>query len=516
MQLIISHNILKGFGHSFIQASPIDISQIRVVSFNIWPPGYCLLLIPFILTGLKNIWVIAFSDALAIVIFYYCWYKILKICFKNFYREMIVFVFLFFTFGFTPLGMYYAYGSNIWSLVWFSLALQQLIIICQSINNPQWKSILLFYILSFLCCFFRFSYYPLSLLLSVAFLYFFYKKPAFNLIKKSFIIPILLFGLFFLFQYLQVGSLNYLGTLHPNNGINLHWSHLTKTTPFIANSFLFPIQYHGANWFLSVYDFIHDFSVLKNGQIINTIIKLSFTLVLFILLVVSMCRKIGEAERKYKQFFLFTILLILGQLFFLVFLSLLYPYEIFKGINSISKWTYVEEVRYYNAINLMILVSGIWALLSYNRKLSYLIFLFIFSYNIWTYYQIKSDLSPDPIENITQKNFWVVTETTDSMLAENAVFYEKELKERKYNYHFISYMYAEKGIPILKYISPSHLKTSKPVTLIIAIDNIENEIGDSIFKQLITKNKSIKLGNMFDSKIEIWAIKFKPHQTLNL
>jgi hypothetical protein len=54
------------------------------------------------------------------------------------------------------------------------------------------------------------------------------------------------------------------------------------------------------------------------------------------------------------------------------------------------------------------------------------------------------------------------------------------------------------------------------MNLIFAIDQIEEDGGDAVFKQLILKNQSKKLGTMFNRKVEIWSIKLNPGQPLNL
>lgn len=516
MHLLIARNIINGYGHSYLEANPLDISKIISIPINFWPPGYSLLLVPFVLSGIKSVWIITLSDTLAILMFYFCWYKILKVVFPLEYRLLVLLVFTFFTFGFTPLGMPYAYGSNIWSLLWFSFALLQLALVLKYEKVPSWTQLILFYLFVFLCSLFRYAYYPISLVMIIGIVFLHYKKIGFYRVVRSLAIPIFLFGAFFMFQYFNSNSLNYINSYHPSNHESWHLDNLEKTTSFVANSFLFPINYNAVIWPLSAFSFFSNLQKLSISQIFNTLLKLGFTLGVIIFLGMSLRKKAIELMATPKRVFILLAFLIISQFSFLCYLSLKYPPEIFRGVNYFSIWTYVQEVRYYNAINLVLLVSGIWVMLSFKKKYSIILFALIFSYNGWVYFKIKSTLFMNQSQNIVKNNFWILNNIPQEMIPKDAVFYEKQLTQRKSNYHFLAAMYAEKGIPTLKFMNPQKLTASKPVTLVFAIDRIEDDGGDAIFKKMIKSNKANKIGILFNSKIEIWSLKFIPGQTINL
>jgi hypothetical protein len=516
MHLLIARNLLNGLGHSYLEASPQDISQIKAVSINFWPPGYSLLLIPFLAIGLNGLLTITLSDIIAVLIVYFVWYRILKIVCETNFKTIVLSVFAFFTFGYTPLGMYYSLGTNVWALVWFSLAIYQMLAIYQNRNIFNWKSIAWFYLFAFLCSLFRYSYYPISFVLSFSVLVIFYKTFNFRKAMTSLLVPFLLFASFFLYQTYHSQSLNYVNAFHENAEPIVHYSNLEKTTAIISNSFLFPINYKSSNWIWSAKLFLTDLHTLNKTQILNTSIKLIFTLSLSVLLVLSLLKFYRSLTSVPKRLFVLFLSLIIGQILFLVILSLKYPPEIFRGVNVITTWTYVEEVRYYNAVNLIIMVAGLWAFLQFRRFLAFGLLSLLFLFNLSIFVKQKQDLSLKPESNIEKKNFWILTSIPETMLLPNAVFYEKELVQRKSNYHFVSVMFAERNIPTLKFIPPQNLKTSKPMNLIFAIDQIEEDGGDAVFKQLILKNQSKKLGTMFNRKVEIWSIKLNPGQPLNL
>lgn len=516
MHLLIARNLLNGLGHSYLEASPQDISQIKAVSINFWPPGYSLLLIPFLAIGLNGLLTITLSDIIAVLIVYFVWYRILKIVCETNFKTIVLSVFAFFTFGYTPLGMYYSLGTNVWALVWFSLAIYQMLAIYQNRNIFNWKSIAWFYLFAFLCSFFRYSYYPISFVLSLSVLVIFYKTFNFRKAMTSLLVPFLLFASFFLYQTYHSQSLNYVNTFHEKAESITHFDNLEKTTAIISNSFLFPINYKSSNWIWSAKLFLTDLHTLNKTQILNTSLKLIFTLGLSVLLVLSLLKLYKSLNSAPKRLFVLFLSLIIGQILFLVILSLKYPPEIFRGVNVITTWTYVEEVRYYNAVNLIVMVAGFCAFLQYRRFLANVILSLLFVFNLNTFTKQKQELSLNQKSNIEKKNFWILTSVPKAMALPNAVFYEKELVQRKSNYHFVSVMFAEKGIPTLKFLPPNDLKTTKPINLIFAIDQIEEDGGDAIFKQLILKNQSKKLGTLFNRKVEIWSIEFKPGQSLNL
>ena len=516
MHLLIAQNILQGYGHSFIEASPDDLSKIREMAINFWPPGYCLLLIPFLLAGLKGWQAIAVSDAMAIVIFYWCWFKLIKLIYPSKHKVFTLLVFSFFTFAYTPLGMHYALGTNIWSLLCFSLALLPLSKLIGTKTTVSYGLLITYYLLLFLAVFFRYSYYPIGVVMSVSTLFLFYRTNNFKRVAISMIFPIVVYLSFVIYQSNQFGNLNYINTFHEQENEILHVENLKKTSAFVSNSFLHPIMYRSTNWFGSVNIFLINSNNFSLKQWISGVFKYAFVLSLTIFLVLSIRHAYRKFSKNHANLILFGLAVLLAQGLFLALLSLKYPAEIFRGIDSIVTWTYVEEVRYFNAINLSILVFGFYFMHQYKPKWFIVLLVFMAVFNFWSFIKTKTALSLNPEENIKKRNFWVLQTIPDSMVPPNAVVYEKELKQRKSNYHFVSVMYAEKGVPILKYRSPEQIKTSKPVTLILILDNIEKDGGDAVFKSILQKNNAFKLGHLFESNISVWGVKINPGQKLLL
>jgi len=516
MHLLIAQNILQGFGHSFIEANPEDISKVREVAINFWPPGYSLMLIPFLLIGLKGWHAIAVSDAVAIIIFYWCWYKIIKVNFPTKYKVFTATLFFFFTFAYTPLGMHYAFGTNIWALLWFSLAVLQFSKMVKGKQFLSYTTLFSYYLFLFLAVFFRYSYYPVGIVMSFGLLFLFYKTENFKRVGLSLIVPFFLFLTFLLFQNSQFGNLNYIETFHEQQKETFHFENLKKTSAIVSNSFLHPMLYKSTNWFSSLDIFLKNSGDFNIKQWINGIFKYSFTLFLAFFILISCIQFYLKQDKRIRYRVLFGASVLIGQFLFFVFLSLKYPAEIFRGIYTISTWTYVEEVRYFNAINLMILVFGLYFMFQFKANWLKAIMVFIVIFNFWSFFKAKAYLSNNPEENIKKRNFWVLQTLPDSLVPADAVVYEKELKQRKSNYHFVSVIYAEKKIPILKFRSPDKIKTSKPVTLIMIIDKIENDGGDAVFKNIIQKNDAYKLGYLFDTNITVWGVKIKPGQRLLL
>ncbi len=337
MHLLIANNILKGYGHSFLEANSSDISKTLSVPINFWPPGYSLLLIPFVLFGLKSWLTIALCDALAILLFYWIWYKILKTCLPNSFVLITCLAFAFFTFGYTPLGTYYAFGTNIWALVWFSLSLYYLLKVFQQEDKLSKADVALFFLFAFLCSFFRYSYYPVSFILIIGFLFFTYKKFGLKTATITAILPTVLFGLFFLYQFNYQPNVNYINSFHSGGSQGIYWSNLEHTAAIMSNSFTQPILYKSTNWFGSLSLFLSETGNFKWSQLLNGFIKYSFTLLFCIFFLPSSYHFYKKSNEQNKLYFKLGISLVILQVLFFVFLSLKYPPEIFKGIDIKQK-----------------------------------------------------------------------------------------------------------------------------------------------------------------------------------
>ncbi|MCB9251782.1 MAG: hypothetical protein H6605_04905 [Flavobacteriales bacterium] len=516
MHLRISQNILDGHGHAFLESNPNDLSLTNAKEINFWPPGYSLLLCVFLALGLKGVSAIIFSDALAILLLYLCWYKIIVSLKIENKIPIVVFLFAFFTLGYTPIGTFYSYGTNIWSLLCFSVGILCLVSGYHSNNFSRFRRAFVFFLSCFLCVFFRYAYLPVGLLMCLGYLWMLYKNERLATALKFALIPAILFGGFYLYQSYRQENLNYINSFHPDSEQTIYADNLVKTSAIVSNTFLQPLIYKSTNLFHSLSLFIRDKDKLSAEQVRNGMIKYVFTLLLCFFLFAALFAFYRRGTEILKKTLLFMLILAVLQILFFMGLSLRYPPEIFKGMDGIQTWTYVEEVRYFNAIHLLILITGLFAMYTYKIMFARTILFFCVLFNLSVFSKNLAGKSIHKLDNIRSKNFWILESLPDSLNYKKAVFLEKELTVRPSNYHYVSILFADKGVPTLKNRSGSLIKTSKPITLYMAIDHVEYDEGDAKLKEFIFRNKAAFIGTILHNKVEIYSMKIYPGQKLIL
>lgn len=515
MHLQLAQNILHGFGHNFLQANPTDVSKTMLVPISFWPPGYSLMLLPFLSLHLPWWLIIAITDALAIVLFYWLLYKICRRVFQHANQLFILLLFAFVTFGLSPLGTFFALGTNIWALDFTIAGIFFLIKIYQNPEPPKWFSLLCFHGLVFLSVFFRYAYLPSAIILSFG-SFFLFNSERKKVLGKSLLVPLVLYGGFFAYLKLLPDGGNYISTYHNSNQNLWHFENLLSFNAVITNSFLQPVLYHSTNFFVSLKQFTDDLHQLNARQLIFGILKFLFVALLCVSLIKLIVKLYKNAEPVQRKWYLLFIFLIAAQTAFIAILSMRYPPEVFKGLDGITQWTYVKEVRYFNFINLVLLFAGLAVFLASGKRRFRILLGIMLIYNIWVFGKKQAVLSSNPKHNISQHNFWVLWELPQNLIPPNAVFYEKPLQQRPSNYHYVATMYANKGVPVLKYVPPSQIKTSATINLVFAMDNVEDDAGEKVLWDIITHNNAYKLGTLPNNTVTLWCIPLKPGQTLTL
>lgn len=516
MHVLIAKQILCGYGHVFPEADPGDLSRVLYKPINFWPPGYSLLLVPFMWIGLKGWWVIAVSDALGIIILYGIWFRLIRKAFPAKQMLYTLLLFSFFTFGFTPLGMPYSLGTNLWALNCFSLAILQLVDMVQTHKEPTGYALGWYHFFAFLGSFFRYAFYPVSLILSVGLLLFYGRQPVIKKVWVSWLVPVLLFGFFFAYQAISFQQFNYIDSYHNHSGNRLYPENLAYTAAWITQSFVHPVLYGSVNWFYSLSLYLGKINTGDLIQVLKGLVRYGWVFLLNLGLVLGLKRLWQKGNPSEKKWLKLSLFISISQSLLLVILSLYYPAETFIGPNINISWTYVQEPRYYNVASLCILLIGLYAAIFIYRKKSIGIFLILIIINIGVFVSNKEKLHFNPERNMKDRNFWILEQIPADLIPANAVLYEKKLVQRRSFYHFVSTMFAEQGVPTLKYIPPARLKTGKPISLIIVVDKIEDEPGDAAQKQLAQKNGARKLTTLFSGNIELYTLELLPGQKLTL
>lgn len=357
LQIAESYSIAKGGGINYPIAKPEDLSKHTLRYFDA-PPGYPLILVPF-LSVIKDFVLAEFLlGAIAIVLLFYAWLSILNL-FKHYFNDgFIASLFIFWTFAYSPFR--YLTTVDIIALTFFSWSIYCLLKILQ--NGPQKKQLTLLVLLSivaYLGSFFRFAYYPLSFIPSIVFLIYTIFKGKKYLIY-FFISAILVGGgLYVQSSWINetMGAHNYLEDEYMDD-FTIHWNHLLYHDAIFVNSFF------------SDYILMKALGLSGYGYDVTKEVFLGIfciSLSIFLLMIkglVGVIKNIGwlNFQNHLLNFIVVLIVSVGVNTLFLNGLSLRYD-----NLSEDYTWTWIMLPRYFASTLLILQVIG-FVLLFYNKK----------------------------------------------------------------------------------------------------------------------------------------------------
>lgn len=339
LQTATALNFSNGKGISVAYASGEDLTKVKYEQVGLWPPGFPVTLSAIMGLGL-SFWQASFIlEVIAIVVLFFSLYGIFRLMEKEVLSWIPICFILYQAF---TIGMYkVSFTNDLVSLSFSVCALYLLLKISQG-DRRHWL-FFLFGIISFMPSFYRFSFYPVSLLfpfLLVLYAVFIDKK---HLIAGllAFSITASLVGLQLFYQSTLPTGLSYLDEYHPEAFSRPYWDNLGMfvdlPVEMLTNKYLFKRSL----------DQIHPALYLLVS---------SFARVVFVLAVLGLCIKLmRDVKQCGKSFFLLPknqflisgLLVCFVVICFLSLLSLRYPHESAHWMPA-NKWTYVAEARYFN------------------------------------------------------------------------------------------------------------------------------------------------------------------------
>ncbi|OPZ18528.1 MAG: hypothetical protein BWZ05_00707 [Bacteroidetes bacterium ADurb.BinA245] len=364
-QILGVQHLLNGEGLSFAHISADNLSAFQYRPITKWPPVFSLLYIPFYILFGKNY--IAAAIAMGIVAaigLIFVTRAILKtldlpIVYINLFTLLTGF------FG------YYFYTIPNTDPVGITIFLFACYLCLKMIKKGKTSNTSLFIFMLALLASGLFKY--LFILPTMVIPFFLILKGHYtqnkNLLKGgiiSFMVLLFVFGGFLLFQKINTGDAAYIQStargFFPEN--------LNSFFPFLSGSFLRPDT---VDYFLSSHS---NFStqVFKGFQIISLI---GFILIIVLLLRSRPIKTIKKTNIS-SDFFLLSFLISISLISILIYLSV----TVGKENYDFSKWTYVQEARYYGIIIIMAQIAAFIALFQFQiHKLklqTFLISLLIF------------------------------------------------------------------------------------------------------------------------------------------
>lgn len=349
-QILGVEHFFHGNGLSFAQINEGNLSTIQYLPISKWPPVFSLLYIPFYILLGKNY--IAAAIALGIVAaigFIFVTRAILKILdIPIAYINLFTLLTGFFGYYFYTIPNTDPVGITIFLFAFY---------LCLKIikNGKAITASLFFFILVLLACG-LFKY--LFLLPAMAIPFFLILKGHFlknkNLLKGgiiSFTVLLFVFGSFLLFQKLNTGDAAYIQStargFFPEN--------LNAFFPFLSGSFIRPDT---VDYFISSHSNISN-QIFKGFQIISLI---GFIIIIVLLLRSRPLKTIKKTNIP-SDYFLLSFLISISLIAILIYLSL----TVGKENYDFSKWTYVQEARYYGIIIVLAQIAGFVALYHFQK-----------------------------------------------------------------------------------------------------------------------------------------------------
>ncbi|HLF46748.1 MAG TPA: hypothetical protein VI548_10000 [Chitinophagaceae bacterium] len=350
-----SKNFLEGKGLS-VQKYFTDQPDIPLFDFTqLWPPGYSLLLAPFLKLFNYNIyWATTAFDILASLAFIFIVRKIcLQIKFPAAATNLMTLVAGCFEYPFTGSSL----PTDTISL-FFILAGISLMLKVAANDNPSFRQLFFTSILLFLPCFFRYAYPPVSLSLPAVFILYGWMTKNKMLIRKGIRITgmtTILIAALFIFLKIYSGQAGYI--LQTEKGFfpgNLvHWYQLIPAIfidfPFLTSQ---AIRITGLSFE----------TIMKTLEVIN----ISSIIVLLILFVRWIFKKNIFTEITLAKWLLFFGLAASAATFLsLGWLSFTYQ----KQQGYFYDWNYISEGRYYSLIIVLLQIGFFsWIFLSDDWK----------------------------------------------------------------------------------------------------------------------------------------------------
>lgn len=482
-QVASAYQLLEGRGISLPFTNLEDLSALKSEPLGLWPPGYAVFygavhkLFPnFILADL-------FLNILAIGIFLLAWLLILFKLEKEYHLRIIPFLFIFWAFSSVPFRAIDT--TDMFSLAFFSMAIYFAI---QTIfSEKKYTNIILATLFAFLCSFFRYAYYPITM--AIPLFYLIYAILSAKVTKFQAILSILITAILFTiqisYQVQQSGYVNHVEKRTEEVEKRIHWEHLIHYDAVPFNSFFFDY---------TIYRFLKIDDRAPNPSRLLYAIFFFVSLIILTLLAYGMYRVIQLLHKKTHHFksllleplsvfWVLAFLAVGANLGLLTLLSLRYP----SG-HPDHVWTFIMLPRYFALAYVLIQVSFfivvfykiIYPKLYYLGVYGLLLASFLFYSAHWLYIKSKFSLL-DPIANLDKSTMEGISETLEYQKwvakQEDPVVILIRVDKNRYQNDFVQYgkhnsVATLVGARLLDFndIKERDLKTTRPIKFIVPVN----------------------------------------------
>lgn len=516
VQLASARHLAEGHGVSLVRVNPSDLASPVFVPLNLWPPGLAVVAAPLLQAGLPPFTVSRVLDIIGLGVFFMAWLLLFRQI-KGLSKWVPVLFFLLAGISYSPCRLLGT--TDIFSLAFSCLALSLLLWLFgrereNRVRRFAWAMAFFFGVSSFLPSFFRFAYYPVSILLPLMLvgLVWRFRRPLLPMALLSLIITLALLVGQQLYQY-QIGqSLTYLSSHHSVSDRWLFPENLLEFDPVLVNS-LFPeflirnkIGAGAAGIFnLSVSIVVGIVLALAFRQLIRRV-KLAFTL---------------QKPPPIREVFFLVLTCIGGAvLFFLVLMSLLFSPLPADWVPS-GYWTYVQETRYFAPVlvflSLLLLLVAlkqyfrlgkVWVLTARMLLLASVgVSLSLLGYHL-NRYSLR-----DGMANMRQyygKSQDLAVFLQQQQLQQSALPVVYLFSQESVSYEPL--LFTLEGAPALpvKELEGQQLQTTAPVRVFFSVYPELTDPDNLRVKAVAAKYNATRIATIPDLEMEIWEAFIKP------
>lgn len=333
-QLLGAKNLIAGNGLSINQVLIENTALVKHIPLVGWPPGYSLVIAPFLLLFGSNFFYAALAfDVFCVFPFFYYLYKLISLLalsgrLKNLFILSIGF-------------FIYPFGSN--NCTDFAALICMLAAVYYSIcftrNSKKNINFILIIVSLLLAVLFRYLYLPVIFSLPAALLIAGSIQKKKEWAKGAYRITgtlLLAIAAILLFQKQQTGEAIYIVPVQKG----LYFEHLLKTSPFIPGSF-FDVQI--ATTLL----------VTITGKSYQVLFQLAtyLNLILLLFLFVYSAKWLSQLKLHFKKNDQSSVFILLGMSISTVIVLMLFYLSVTNGMHKAAYsnrlWTFVQESRYY-------------------------------------------------------------------------------------------------------------------------------------------------------------------------
>jgi hypothetical protein len=504
-QLLSARQLSLGHGISHVFSHPDNLSQFNYQLISLWAPGYAVILAPLLWVGFDYFQAAFLVDTFGILIFFLSWLWTLQIL-RPFLRPwLLVFIPLYWAVAYSPFRL--IHSTDLLSLAFFSLSWALLLRIAfQGLlaKGTGWGLIVWFALSSYMCCFFRFAYYPIAILMPVLLILYAFIQDRTKLWQSiiAFLLTGGLIGGQLLYQDLYANNVIYMNQYYPETQPRLYLEHLLKFDPIALNSFL------------------HDFILKKAFGRIFIWFCYAFSLIVFLILGIGLRNffflSVGKGKKgKFSLigwFLIFGLTVSLTLILFLSYLSIRYPIPID------GNWTFVQEPRYFSPVYLIIFLFI--CLLLFHKKhflpkaikvmglgvimIGFAFSLIFYVYSLTRYSLLDGKANMRAYYHFSQEqqsfldNFQILHSSVPVVFTANKL------------YSPVSMFLAVEGaamIPAETLLEKGSLQSEKPVILLIVVDHRNSEPVNQALEDFAKLQNGRKAAELRDANTDIWEIK---------